>query len=278
MTVPSNLATPTNIGKATLSDMAIITQTIEQVCAEQQITCLHSIESGSRAWGFASPDSDYDVRLIYCQAPEWYFSLFEGKDTFEFIKEDLLAVPFDIGGWDIKKALQLIYKSNAVIFEWLHSPIVYQQQTDALVTLKALSSAYFQPIAVLHHYRGMAKTASTGLELNAPVKIKKLFYLLRALLAANWTITQQTPPPVIMAEMFGLINADAQYEITQLIALKSHCAEGYKVSVSPLLIQTIGELWQSIESAELTPLDTPNTDSLNDFFRQVVLNQQPLSS
>ena len=273
MTVPSNLATPTNIGKATLSDMAIITQTIEQVCAEQQITCLHSIESGSRAWGFASPDSDYDVRLLYCHAPEWYLSLFEGKDTFEFIQEDLLTVPFDIGGWDIKKALQLIYKSNAVIFEWLHSPIVYQQQTEAIRTLKNISDAYFQPIAVLHHYRGMAKTASTDLDLNEPVKIKKLFYLLRALLAANWTITKQTPPPVVIAAMFDLINLEAQAEIAQLIKLKSRCDEGYKVSVSPLLIQTIDKLWQSIESAELTPLNTPNTDSLNDFFRQVVLNQ-----
>jgi len=273
MTVPSNLATPTNTGIATLSDMTIVTQTIDQVCTEQQITCLHAIESGSRAWGFASPDSDYDVRLLYCHAPEWYLRLFEGKDTFEFIQEDLLTVPFDIGGWDIKKALQLIYKSNAVIFEWLHSPIVYRQQTEAMEILQNISDAYFQPIAVLHHYRGMAKTASTGLDLNEPVKIKKLFYLLRALLAANWTITQQTPPPVIMAEMFGLIHSEAQREIIQLIDLKSHCAEGHKISISPLLLQTINKLWHSIGEAELTPLDTPNTDSLNDFFRQVVLNQ-----
>lgn len=273
MTVPNNLATPTNTGIATLSDMTIITQTIDQVCTEQQITCLHAIESGSRAWGFASPDSDYDVRLLYCHAPEWYLSLFEGKDTFEFIQKDLLTVPFDIGGWDIKKALQLIYKFNAVIFEWLHSPIVYQQQTEAIKTLKNISDAYFQPIAVLHHYRGMAKTASAGLDLNEPVKIKKLFYLLRALLAANWIVTQKTPPPVVMAEMFDLINLEAQAEITQLIKLKSHCDEGHKLYVSPLLIQTIDKLWQSMDAAELTPLDTPNTDSLNEFFRQVVFKQ-----
>ena len=273
MTVPNNLATPTAISKASLNDTAIITQTIDQVCADQQIICLHAIESGSRAWGFASPDSDYDVRLLYCQAPEWYLSLFEGKDTFEFIQQDLLAVPFDIGGWDIKKALQLIYKSNAVIFEWLHSPIVYQQQTEALTVLKEISGAYFQPIAVLHHYRGMAKTASTGLDLNTPVKIKKLFYLLRALLAANWTMDQQSPPPVVMKKMFGLIDAQAQREITQLIELKSHCDEGHKVSVSPLLLQTISELWQSMDAADLVPKNTPNADSLNEFFRQVVFKQ-----
>lgn len=273
MTVQNNAAHLNDASKANLNDRAVITQTIEQVCVEQQITCLHAIESGSRAWGFASPDSDYDVRLLYCHAPEWYLSLFAGKDTFEFIQNDLLTVPFDIGGWDIKKALQLIYKSNAVIFEWLHSPIVYRQQTEAMKTLKNISSAYFQPIAVLHHYRGMAKTASAGLDLNTPVKIKKLFYLLRALLAANWIITQQTPPPVVMAEMFELINLEAKREITQLIELKSHCDEGYKLSVSPLLIQTIDGLWQTIESAEFTPLDTPNADSLNEFFRQVVFKQ-----
>ncbi|BBI69740.1 hypothetical protein PKHYL_39310 [Psychrobacter sp. KH172YL61] len=85
------------------NDTDQIIQAIQQVCQMRQITCLHAIESGSRAWGFASPDSDYDVRLLYCQPSDWYLSLFEGKDTFEFIQNDLLSVPFDIGGWDIKK-------------------------------------------------------------------------------------------------------------------------------------------------------------------------------
>ena len=125
------------------NDTDHIIHTIQAVCQTQHITCLHAIESGSRAWGFASPDSDYDVRLLYCQAPDQYVSLFDGKDTFEFIQNDLLDVPFDIGGWDIKKALQLLYKSNAVIFEWLHSPIVYEQQTDMMTELQALSTDYF---------------------------------------------------------------------------------------------------------------------------------------
>ncbi len=97
-------------------------------------------------------------------------------------------MPFDIGGWDIKKALQLLYKSNAVIFEWLHSPIVYEQKTDIMAELKALSIDYFQPITVFHHYRGMAKNASSNLDFTAPIRLKKFFYLLRALLAAKWIL------------------------------------------------------------------------------------------
>lgn len=253
-------------------DTALINTTINTVCAEQQIACLHAIESGSRAWGFPSPDSDYDVRLLYCHQPDWYLRLFEDKDTFEFIDNDLLDVPFDIGGWDIKKALQLIYKSNAVIFEWLSSPIVYQQQNNHIQTLKTLSLEYFQPLAAFHHYRGMANTASAGLDMNAPLKIKKLFYILRALLAANWVLTKQTPPPVVMREMFDLIGLDAQQQINELIEIKSHYTEGHKVSLSPLLLSTIEGLWQGIEAADLTSKDTPNTEPLNAFFQRVVFN------
>ena len=253
-------------------DIALIKASIHQVCTEQQMTCLHAIESGSRAWGFASPDSDYDVRLLYCHAPTWYLRLFEDKDTFEFIQDDLLDVPFDIGGWDIKKALQLIYKSNAVIFEWLHSPIVYQQ-SPLMAELKTLSLEYFQPLAAFHHYRGMANTASAGLDMSAPIKIKKLFYILRALLAANWVVTEQSPPPVRMSETFDLIGVEAQQAINELIEIKSHCAEGHKISISPLLLATIDSLWQGIESAALTPKDTPNTEPLNAFFQRVVFNQ-----
>ena len=253
-------------------DHSQIIQAIRDECQRREITCLHAIESGSRAWGFASPDSDYDVRLLYCHAPTWYLRLFEDKDTFEFIQDDLLDVPFDIGGWDIKKSLQLIYKSNAVIFEWLHSPIVYQQ-SPLMAELKTLSLEYFQPLAAFHHYRGMANTASAGLDMSAPIKIKKLFYILRALLAANWVVTEQSPPPVRMAEMFDLLSVEAQQAIHELIEIKSHCAEGHKISISPLLLATIDSLWQGIESAALTPKDTPNTEPLNAFFQRVVFNQ-----
>ncbi len=255
-----------------------IKSAIEQVCAARNITCLHAIESGSRAWGFASPDSDYDVRLLYCHELEWYLSLFDNKDTFEFIEEDLLSVPFDIGGWDIKKALTLVYKSNAVIFEWLHSPIVYQQQSELIDKLKVISLDYFKPITIFHHYQGMANTAIIGLDLRTPTKLKKVFYLLRSLLAAKWVITHATPPPVIMTQMFELIDQQTQDEVLQLIALKSSCAESHTLLLSPLLQNAIAQLRLDIESPTFEPLVKPDASALNNLFRQVVFDNQKIDA
>ena len=264
---------PTNALDAKKDDTTHIKHAIEQVCHARDITCLHAIESGSRAWGFASPDSDYDVRLIYCHKIDWYLSLFDGKDTFEFIEEDLLTVPFDIGGWDIKKALQLIYKSNAVIFEWLHSPIVYQQQSELIDRLKVISLDYFKPITIFHHYQGMAKTATATLDLTAPVKLKKVFYLLRALLAAKWVITHATPPPVIMAQMFELIDHATQVEILQLIEVKSGCNESHTLQLSPLLQAAIATLWLSIDNPIFEKKSKADATSLDEFYRQALYAQ-----
>ena len=185
----------------------------------------------------------------------------------------MLSVPFDIGGWDLKKALTLIYKSNAVIFEWLHSPIVYQQRSKLMDNLKAISLDYFKPITIFHHYQGMAKTASIGLDLTAPIKLKKLFYLLRALLAAKWVITHETPPPVVMSEMFKLINYETQTAIIQLIALKSDCDERYTLQASPLLQNTIAQLWLDIGQPVFIEKPKADATALNEFFRQVLYTQ-----
>ncbi|WP_201596396.1 nucleotidyltransferase domain-containing protein [Psychrobacter vallis] len=252
------------------NDTDHIIHAIQQVCQTRQITCLHAIESGSRAWGFASPDSDYDVRLLYCHQPDWYLSLFDGKDTFEFIQNDLLAVPFDIGGWDIKKALQLLYKSNAVIFEWLHSPIVYEQQTDLMTHLQALSIDYFQPITVFHHYRGMAKNASSNLDINTPIRLKKFFYLLRALLAAKWILTIHTPPPVIMMQMLELVDQKVHTEILTLIDIKHTQDESYIHQLSPIMISAISALWSSIDNPTFADTKVSTITPLNAFYRTVL--------
>ncbi len=263
----------TNIDINKDNNSTVIKQTIDQVCIAKKITCLQAIESGSCAWGFASPDSDYDVRLLYARPPKWYLRLFEDKDTFEFIQNDLLDVPFDIGGWDIKKALQLIYKSNAVVFEWLRSPIVYQQQ-DIMLELQTLSVDYFQPIAAYHHYRGMAKTASADLDLTAPIKLKKFFYLLRALLSAKWIIAFASPPPVIMSQMFELIDHDSQVQILELIKIKSSCNESHIQPLSVLMQNTISELWQSIDNPEFTRQKKPSVEPLNELYRRIIFDQQ----
>ncbi|WP_230658528.1 nucleotidyltransferase domain-containing protein [Psychrobacter sp. I-STPA10] len=255
-----------------------ISSTIANVCADKQLHCLHAIESGSRVCGFFSPDSDYDVRLIYYHSAEWYVSVFDNKDTFEFISDDLFGipfgVPFDIGGWELRKALRLIYKSNAVIFEWLNSPIIYQSQSKAVARLRVLSQDYFNPNAVFYHYRGMAKTANQSLDLWQPIKFKKFFYLLRALLAATWTITEQTPPPVRMTDMLGLLAKDEQTQILELIAIKRQVDEQYQHQLSPAMQQMICRLWQQCDVASDFYMDYqhPNSEPLDDFMRHIILS------
>jgi len=91
---------------------------LRSVHDEHHADVLLAIESGSRAWGFPSPDSDYDCRFIYARRTQDYLSLFPARDVIEEPFDRVL----DIGGWDLAKALRLLLKGNAVVVEWLMSP------------------------------------------------------------------------------------------------------------------------------------------------------------
>ena len=96
---------------------------LRRIEEEESIKILLAVESGSRAWGFASPDSDYDVRFIYIRRMEDYLKLEKVRDVIELPMDDVL----DMNGWDLQKTLRLLYKSNPTLFEWFSSPIVYQE-------------------------------------------------------------------------------------------------------------------------------------------------------
>lgn len=255
-----------------LSNSIQITAIVHQVCTEQHITPLHAIESGSRAWGFASPDSDYDVRLIYRHEPDWYLRLYAGKDTFEFIQNDLFEVPFDIGGWDVRKALQLLYKSNAVIFEWLNSPIVYHSDDKFLYAVKAVQNEFFDPKAIFYHYQGMAKNASSEIELDKPIKLKKWFYLLRALLASIWTIDNACPPPVDFHLMLPLVSETERQEILALIAVKETQDENYRLQLSKSLQDLTVKLWQRCDNPVFPDKKQGDVALLDTIFKTTVFN------
>jgi hypothetical protein len=109
--------------------------------AEHGIRILYACESGSRAWGFPSPDSDYDVRFVYAHPVEWYFSVEDLQDTLERPVSDQL----DAGGWELRKALRQLRKSNATLFEWLQSPVVYREAEGFGEAMRELMHAYFSP-------------------------------------------------------------------------------------------------------------------------------------
>jgi len=150
----------------------------------EEIRVIYACESGSRAWGFPSVDSDYDVRFIYLHPRNWYLSidLEQKPDVIERPADDQL----DINGWDLRKALQLLRKCNPPLIEWLGSPIVYWEEFSIAARMRELMSKYFSPVACLYHYLHMAQGNYRDYLKGPEVWIKKYFYVLRPILAINW--------------------------------------------------------------------------------------------
>ncbi|NBI27871.1 nucleotidyltransferase domain-containing protein [Chengkuizengella marina] len=171
---------------------SIIKQELVKIEKEHQVKILYACESGSRAWGFASQDSDYDVRFIYIHTRDWYLSIKEKRDVIELPIDDLL----DINGWDLQKALKLFKKSNPPLLEWLQSDIVYSESFTTAQKIRNLVSVSFSPKSCLHHYLNMAKGNFRDYLQENEVKIKKYFYVLRPLLACKWMELKQSPPPL----------------------------------------------------------------------------------
>lgn len=169
-----------------------ITAELAKIEAEEQVRILYACESGSRAWGFPSKDSDYDVRFIYLRRPEWYLSIYEKRDVIERPISDML----DINGWDLKKALNLFRKSNPPLLEWLRSPIVYLESHSTAEKIRRLSASVFSPRSCVYHYLHMARGNYREYLRGDRVKIKKYFYVLRPVLACQWIEKHNTMPPV----------------------------------------------------------------------------------
>jgi predicted nucleotidyltransferase len=204
----------------------IVEKKLQQIEKEHGIKILYSCESGSRAWGFPSPDSDYDVRFIYTRQLEDYLTIQSKKDHLSFPINDEL----DIYGWDISKVLQLITKSNTTPFEWLQSPVIYKEDVTFKEELWQLSQNYFCPRSNIHHYLGVARGAMETMQ-EEEIKIKKLFYVLRPLLAALWCAERDTIAPMSIFPLMDLLSVDLCRKILSLIDLKSTAAEGYLIKI-----------------------------------------------
>lgn len=176
--------------------------------------------------GFPSPDSDYDVRMIYMHDLDWYLSLSDKKDTIEFMSED---GELDVTGWDIKKCLKLMWKSNGALFERVQSPVVYREEKNISNLLKEYSEKCFAPIATMHHYLGMAKNSFSEIDGRDEIKLKKLFYALRATLACKWILEKDSVPPIVFMTMVNELSFDQKLKdkIVSLIDLKSGKTENY---------------------------------------------------
>ena len=178
--------------------VAAIDRRLDAVAAEPVAIGL-AIESGSRAWGFASPDSDYDCRFLYVRPRAAYLSLWPGRDVIETPLDGLL----DVGGWDIAKAVRLMVGGNAVTVEWLRSPVAYRGDPGFVAELTAFADAWVPRAAVRRHYHHLALRQRE--EWRQARAIKKLFYALRPAAALHWMArhAEALPPmhfPTLMAE------------------------------------------------------------------------------
>ncbi len=187
------------------------------------VRVLFACESGSRGWGFASPDSDYDVRFVYVHRPAWYLSVEPQRDVIEVPISDEL----DVGGWELRKALQMMHRSNPTLLEWLASPIVYREDAAAAQRMRMLAPTFFSERRGRWHYLSMAvKTFRDHLQ-GETVRLKKYFYVLRPLLAAQWIDTGRGMPPMRFADLADAMVTDAPLrdEINQLLAIKMAASE-----------------------------------------------------
>jgi uncharacterized protein len=171
-----------------------ILRRLGEIEREENVRIFYACESGSRAWGFPSADSDYDVRFIYVHPRDWYLSIDveEKRDVIERPINDLL----DISGWDLRKALKLPRKSNPPLLEWLSSPIIYKETPGLTDKLRAAVAEFYSPISSFHHYLHMAQGNYREYLKGDIVWIKKYFYVLRPLLAIRWIETEPRPVPM----------------------------------------------------------------------------------
>lgn len=170
----------------------LIRQQLEIIEQEEHVRILYACESGSRAWGFPSKDSDFDVRFLYVRPVEWYLSVFEKRDVIERPISNML----DINGWDLRKALALFRKSNPPLMEWLQSPIQYVEKHTVAQQLRSHSALAFAPRSCLFHYLNMAKGNYRDYLQGEQVRIKKYFYVLRPILACEWIEQWNSMPPM----------------------------------------------------------------------------------
>lgn len=158
----------------------------------ENVRVLYAVESGSRAWGFPSTDSDWDVRFVYVRPRDWYLSIRNQRDVLEFPIDNGL----DASGWDIRKALQLFARSNPPLLEWLRSPIVYREAFSTASRLRTISPDFFSPFSCMHHYLKMAEGNYRKDLQRDRVRLKRYFYVLRPVLACCWIEQHGAMPPM----------------------------------------------------------------------------------
>jgi predicted nucleotidyltransferase len=217
------------VGEQMRRDIEELLQRIER---QHGVRILYACESGSRAWGFASPDSDYDIRFLFAKPEADYVSVQDGIESIDLPLEQGLL---DAGGWDLRKAAKLLGKSNGALVEWLHSPIVYRAEPGFRERWQLAAREVFFPRASCDHYRGLTKQMVLGKLQSDAVRAKDYLYALRATLAAQWVAAGRGIPPVEFAQLLEIAPVALRAEIPALLAHKAQSGEGERMARQPVI-------------------------------------------
>ena len=250
--------------RSTFIESQIIPLHLLDIEREYGVKVLLAVESGSRAWGFESKNSDWDVRFIYVHKPEWYLSVEEKRDVIERMYED----DVDLAGWELRKALSLLRKSNPSILEWINSPKIYSMDQEFGKRIRDIAPSYFNPISSMYHYHHMYNKHNERYLQKEGYPMKRFLYYLRGILACKWIEMHQTLPPVPFKELVEAMVKDQAIiaKIDELIRIKRGEKECDMLVVDPALVdyarrladyynEKVGTFRPTRESVSSEPLD-----------------------
>lgn len=246
----------------------IIEQKIKEIEVTYAIQVLYACESGSRAWGFASLDSDYDVRLIYKREHETYLSVVDVQDFLNLPIDET----WDFNAWDIKKVLGLLLKSNTTIFEWIQSPIVYKEKEGFQKELWQLCQLYYCQQTHAHHYLGLAKKKMSSIT-EEQIKYKTLFYILRALLSAHWNVQMNRIAPMEFQPLLVLVeDKELKEYMLRLIKIKESGTEQDWYVWNSTLKSYVYDLYEKLSRSTVTKSKGYfDVEQANLFFRKEII-------
>jgi predicted nucleotidyltransferase len=237
--------------------------------AAHGVRILYACESGSRGWGFASPDSDYDVRFLYVQPLSWYLRVSPERDVIELP----ISATLDINGWELRKALGLLKKGNATLIEWLDSPVTYRRDDRFLSAIGAAARETWQPWRSIHHYVHMARGNYHEYLKGARVRYKKYLYVLRPLLAVLWIEAQRGTVPMRFQVLVDELVADPalRQAIAELLEYKRASVETEYGPLVPVLDDFITTQLARLDDFTLPSPARIDFSILDELLRETIL-------
>ena len=250
-----------------------VMEKLHELEEKEHVRTLYAAETGSRAWGFPSKDSDWDVRFIYVHPLSWYVSVASGRDVIEYMSDDRLL---DLVGWDIKKALTMLRRCTPSLNEWLNSPLPYYIDQEFLDRVKSLENDTFYAKRGMYHYYSLALNVAKEKLEGHDCRMKPFLYYLRGLLACRWIEKYMTPPPVFFHELMQatILDKDVKSKVESLVNLKRESEEHDTMIIDQELLdyaKQIEEYYIDINSLEIEDARQSRDKDLDSIILDMIL-------